>query len=206
MEFWRRAILAVGMVVLAAVQPAGVSAQQAAPNPVAESPKEGVAVRIAVIDIEEIRRNAKAVKSIRAQVDEYRKAFGADAQKEDEALRKANEELARQRAILAPEVFSEERRKFEQQVAAFQGKVQVRSRALDTVYNEAVQVVQKELNKVIIEIANEGQFTLILRQEMTVVVASQLEITAEALKRLDAKLATVKVSDPNKVPAPQSGK
>jgi outer membrane protein len=199
MKHLKTALLIAGVGIFAVSGPSVVSAQEAAQEPVAKS---GVAVRIAVIDIEAIQRNAKAVKSIRDQVDDYRKAFGVDAQKEDEELRKANEQLARQRAILAPEVFSEERKKFEQRVAEFQRNVQSGNRALDAVFTEAMKVVQKELNAVVVEIAKDFGLTLIVRKNMTILVATPLEATGEALKRLDAKLATVKVTDPKTLPAP----
>lgn len=199
MKFLWTTVLMVGISVCAISGPIAVSAQQATQEP-AEKARQ--AVRIAVIDIQGIQRNAKAVKDIQNQIANYRKAFGTDAQKEDEELRKANEQLARQRAILAPDVFSDERRKFEERVAEFQRKVQNGNKALDAVFTEAMKVVQKELNGVIIEIAKDFGLTIILRGESTVLVAPHLNITSEALKRLDAGLATVKVADPKSLPVP----
>ncbi len=153
-------------------------------------------LNMAVIDTEVIRRNSRAFKDIRAQIAKYRKAIQADIQKEEEALRSANEELARKRAILAPETFAEERRRFEERLVQVQRTVQKRKKDLERVGVEAVKKVEAVLNKIVTEVANEQSLGLILRKDRTVLVAKELDITPHVLKRLDTALPSLKVSDP----------
>ena len=118
------------------------------PGVAQESQKVGtIRVKMAVIDMNEIRRNAAAVKDIRAQVENLRAAFQTEIKNEEEELRAANQELGRQRAILSSEAFTEERRKFEQRLAGVQRKVQQRKQNLDKALNDAMFEVQKSLNK-----------------------------------------------------------
>jgi Skp family chaperone for outer membrane proteins len=154
------------------------------------------ALNMAVIDTEVIRRNSRAFKDIRAQIAKYRKAIQADIQKEEEALRSANEELARKRAILAPETFAEERRQFEERLVQVQRTVQKRKKDLERVAAAAVRKVEAVLNKIIDEVANEQSLGLILRKNQTVLVATELDITPHVLKRLNTALPSLKVSDP----------
>lgn len=153
-------------------------------------------LNMAVIDTEVIRRNSRAFKDIRAQIAKYRKAIQADIQKEEEALRSANEELARKRAILAPETFAEERRQFEERLVQVQRTVQKRKKDLERVAAAAVRKVEAVLNKIIDEVANEQSLGLILRKNQTVLVATELDITPHVLKRLNTALPSLKVSDP----------
>ena len=153
-------------------------------------------LNMAVIDTEVIRRNSRAFKDIGAQIAKYRKAIQADIQKEEEALRSANEELARKRAILAPETFAEERRQFEERLVQVQRTVQKRKKGLERVGFEALKKVEAVLNKIITEVAKEQSLGLILRKNQTVLVAKELDITPHVLKRLDTALPALKVSDP----------
>ncbi len=153
-------------------------------------------LNMAVIDIEVIRRNSRAFKDIRAQIVKYRKAIQADIQKDEEALRSTNEELARKRAILAPETFAEERRQFEERLVQVQRTVQKRKKGLERVGFEALKKVEAVLNKIITEVAKEQSLGLILRKNQTVLVAKELDITPRVLKRLDTALPSLKVSDP----------
>ena len=168
-------------------------AQQQAPAQAQATP---VRMKVAIINMEAVRRNAAVMKDIRAQVSAHRSAFQKDVQKEEDALRTANEELRRQRTILAPETFAEERRKFEERLVEVQRGVQTRRQALDRAQNDALAEVQNVLGKVIADIATENGLTLILREDQTVLAAKQLNITAHVLQELDKRLATYKLPEP----------
>ena len=153
-------------------------------------------LNMAVIDTEVIRRNSLAFRDIGKQLTKYRKAIQADIQKDEEALRSANEELARKRAILAPETFAEERQQFEERLMQVQRTVQKRKKGLERVGLEAVKKVEAVLNKIITEVSKELSLGLILRKNQTVLAAKELDITPHVLKRLDTALPSLKVSDP----------
>jgi len=164
-----------------------------------EAEKVGtIRVKMAVIDMNAIRQNASAVKDIRSQVEKFRAKFQSEIKKEEDELRTANQELGRQRAILSPEAFTDERRKFEQRLAGVQRNVQQRKQNLDKALNDAMFEVQKSLNKIVVDIAKEHNLTLVLRKEQTVLVATPLNITAVVLQRLDEAVPTIKVSEPGK--------
>lgn len=153
-------------------------------------------VKIAVIDMQRIRRTAAVVKDIGIQIKAYRTAFQTDVRKEEKELRTANQELARQRTILAPEAFAAERRKFEEKLAAVQRSVQQRKQELDKVQGGVLQTVREALHGIILNFANENGLTLIFAKKQTILVAKPLEITDEILARLDKKLPQLKVAAP----------
>jgi Skp family chaperone for outer membrane proteins len=158
----------------------------------------GGAVKIAVIDINLIIRDALAFKVIREQIGKYRKVFQAEIQKEEEALRNANQELARQRTLLSTEAFAEKRRSFEKRVAQVQRLVQQRKQNLDRSQGAAMEEIQKSLNKIISEVAVELDISLIMRKDQTILANKLLRITKVVLDRLNVAMPTIKVAVPAK--------
>lgn len=153
---------------------------------------------VAVLDMQSIFRDAKAVKRIREQVTKYGASFEKEIQKERDAVRTENQELARQRTILSPEAFAEKRRKFEQRVVEVQRLVQKRQRELDTSRNEAMSKVNSSYVEIVSKIAQERNLALILKKAQTAFSVKTLDITQEVLSRLDKKLPTVKVKKAGK--------
>ncbi len=179
-------------------------AQQAKPEKKQAAPKQEVptlipiGIPIGVLDVQAILRNASAVKNIRDQVTKYGNQFEKEIQKERDDLRKANQELARQRTILAPEAFAEKRRKFEQRVVEVQRLVQRRQRELDKSRKEAMSTVNKAYIEIVAALADKQNLALILRKNQMAYSAPTLDVTKEILALLDKNLPTVKVAKPGK--------
>ncbi len=151
---------------------------------------------IAIIDMKAVRQQSTGMESIRGQISNYRSGFQAQIQQEEEQLRAANQELARQRTILTPDAFAEERKKFETRLAEVQRLVQKRRQELDQLRDTAMVEVQKALNEVIAEIASERGIILVLQRGQTILAARSLEITAEVIERLNKKIPNVVVPPP----------
>lgn len=164
-----------------------------AAGPIAATAAE---VRVAVLDLERVRRTAQAVKAIHSQLGTYVDAYRTETQKEEQEIRSAQEELARRRPSLSPEGYAEERRKLEEQLVSAQGRVQGRRQALERVSAEAMQQVQDVLGRIVADIAGEQQLTLILRKDQVVFILPDLEITDQVLQRLDRQLPSVRIGDP----------
>ena len=157
-----------------------------------------VQIPVAIINVQVILVDSKAVKNIRKQITKFGTQFEKEIEKERNEIRTANQELARQRTILSPEAFAEKRRKFEQKVVKVQRLVQQRQRELDKSRNEAMIVLNKAYTDIVWKIANELNLAVILRKNQTAYAIPSLEITRKVLARLDEKLPMVKVSKPGK--------
>ncbi len=151
---------------------------------------------IAIVDMKAIRQQSTAMTSIREQISKYRSQFQSQIQQEEDQLRSANQELARQRSILSPDAFAEERKKFETRLAEVQRLVQDRRQELDKLRGTAMHDIQKNLNIIIAEIANEKGIVLVLQREQTILAARTLEITTEVIERLNKKAPNVVVPPP----------
>lgn len=153
-------------------------------------------LKIGVIDIEQIRRDATAVKDARQQITNFHNTVQSEIQKEETELRDANQELARQRTVLAPDAFNEERRKFEARLVDVQRKVQERRQELDDIQNDVMRRMNEAMAEVVIEIAQEQQFSIIMRLDQSVFAAEPYLITATVLERLNKKLPSIKIAEP----------
>lgn len=179
-----------------------VLAQQATPAPEKAGQKEKrfipVRIPLGVLDVQAVLRNASAVKNIRDQITKYGTEFEKEIEKERGELRKANQELARQRTILAPEAFAEKRREFEQRVVEVQRLVQQRQRELDASRNVAMGTVNEAYIEIVSNLAAERNLAMIMRKSQTVFSVGTLDITKDILDLLNKKLPTVKVDQPGK--------
>jgi len=159
---------------------------------------EQVFIKVGIIDIDGVRANSKAVQDIHKQITKYRDQIQSSIQKEEKELRKANDELARQRTILSPDAFEVERAKFEKRFAELQKRVQQSKQSLAKVQAEANEKVDKVILEAIQKIIVDEGYTLILKKSATVASASALDLTGDILAILDKELPSVKVSDPTK--------
>jgi outer membrane protein len=163
-------------------------------SPLAQATKNPI--NIGVIDINMIVRDALAFKSIRKQIDKYRKVFQTEIQKEEEALRNANKELTRQRTLLSAEAFAEKRGNFEKRVGEVQRLVQQRKQNLDRAQGAAMGKIQESLQDIVTAFAVEQDLSLILRKDQTILASKGLLITKVVLDRLNTAMPTIKVAPP----------
>ena len=147
----------------------------------------------AVIDYQQILRDASAARSIREQIEVRRKAYQDEISAEEERLRQAEQELGKQRSLLAPEAFAERRREFEKEVAEVQRLVQERRRELDRISAAALGEVKQALIDIVTGLAEERGFNLVLPSSEVLFFARKIDLTDTVLAELDARLPRVEV-------------
>ena len=89
---------------------------------------------IAIVDYQRVLRESKAGKGIHAQIAAYRTRYQTAIKAEELKLRGIEDDLKRQRGVLALKVFQERRRQFEARVIKLQRQVQERTRRLDRAF------------------------------------------------------------------------
>lgn len=163
----------------------------------AQAPSTGDGTVIIVVDLQRILREAAAVQALQQQLGNAREAFQAEIRQREEELRRLDQELARERPTLPPEVYTERRQDLAEQLAALQSAVQERRQQLDQAMNEGMRQVQSELLPVLQQITEEHGADLMLAKTSIVLVRPELEVTDDALARLNARLPTVTVLPSN---------
>lgn len=157
--------------------------------------QEVVPLKLAVLDLNRVYRDAVAARKIRDLVNSHAASYREETEQAEAELRNADKVLAEKRAqaALSPEAFDEERRQLEVQVQQSQKKVQEHRRTLARLQAEGLQQLEAVLKQVVEQLRTERGLNLILRSEQTAYVDPSLDITDEVLRRLNQQLPTVSV-------------
>lgn len=174
--------------VMAVVMPGAATAQSA----------DQTALKIVIVNVDAIRAESTAYKKANEQFKAFSDTINAELATEDEALRKEGEELGRKRTLMAPEAFAEDRKKFEERVAAFQRKVQERQKAMADSQAQAVGQINRRILEITSEYAEANQVSLVLPESVTVLSAKSMNINAHVLEQLNKTLPSVEVKAPGK--------
>lgn len=158
--------------------------------------RDASALPIAVVDVQGIMRAAKAARAIHEQIESRRSTYQEEVAAEEKRLRLAEQDLAQQRAVLAPDAYQQKVREFQAKVAEVQRQVQMRKRELDEGFAAAMNEVRKSLVAVVAEIAEQRGIKLVLFKSQIVIAEKSLDVSDETLQRLNERLPTVKVALP----------
>ncbi|MDA1132063.1 MAG: OmpH family outer membrane protein [Proteobacteria bacterium] len=151
---------------------------------------------VAVLDSQFVIANAQASHGIRTQVEAIRDVYSAEIAALEDQLRAEEQELQRQQAILAAEVFAQRRREFEDRVDYVQRLVEERNRQIDRAFNTAMSVVRDAVFVLIVEMAEQRGFNIILEKDDLVFAARNLDITNDVVAALNERLPNVNVPTP----------
>lgn len=150
---------------------------------------------IAILDMERILRESKAAATLRQEIDQQRQAHQAALHEQENALRTADQELARQRAVLSAEAFAAKRKELQEQAMGLQQQFLSRQKEMEDLFGKGIGQVRNALAEVAKDIAEERGINLILLKATIVLANRDLDITDEALRRLDEKLPSVDLKD-----------
>lgn len=148
-------------------------------------------LKIAVIDTQRILREASAVVDLSRRVEALRQGFSAELQARESEFRDSDLALARERSELSAETYALRRRELEQRATALQRQFDERRKNLDRIFRQGMGRVQETVAEISREIAEERNLDLLLAKVTIVLVRPNLELTDEALRRLNQRLPKV---------------
>ncbi|MFT5488202.1 MAG: outer membrane protein [Paracoccaceae bacterium] len=149
--------------------------------------------KIGVVDVQKVLRDSKAAKSIRPEFEKMRKAFQKQVSAQEQRLRQVEQELTRQRAILAPEAFSQKRRAFSEEARKAQSSVQEQRRALDRAFKDTKNEILKNLVVVAQQVAEAKKLNMLLEKRFVFLSAKTMDVTKDVIARLDKRLPKLAV-------------
>lgn len=167
-------------------------------------PAEARLTDVLVIDFQAVVRESMAAASVQDQVAGLREAYQAEFGQIEEDLRAIEQELTEARDELPEAEFLERRRQFERRITEAQRRAQERRAVLDRALDDAMGQVRSALIDVVAEIAGDRGARIVLNKAQTVLSDRSLDITGQALTRLNERLPTVEVAlpdDPQSAPS-----
>jgi Skp family chaperone for outer membrane proteins len=154
-----------------------------------------------IVDMAQILQEAKAGKEVQSTINQQYATYSKEVAQQEEELQKGGAELERQRTVLAPDVYNTRARELQQRYDTLGKSVQAKRQALQQSLNEAMDKVKNGALEVIADIVKERKADLVLQKQAVVFEAEGMDVTAEAVTRLDKKLPSVPVN----LPKPEDG-
>ena len=148
---------------------------------------------IGIVDTDAILRDSLASKGVRLERDKVATLYQTQVQEDEKKLRTEDEELAKQRGVMSPDVFQTRATDFQKKLADFQTRVRDKQERLDYSFQQSMQEIGQAIYAVAGEVAKErGINTVFARSQILLVVDPGMDITAPVLTKLNAKLTNVK--------------
>lgn len=154
---------------------------------------QGVPV-IGTVDLQFIMAEAKAVASLREQLDALSASFQDDITAEENELRELDQELTQQRALVAPDVWEQRRSDFQDRVVALQRQVDSVRRTVDGGRDATLTQIRLVALEEIGRVAEDRGVDIVLSEAQVIVARNVFDLTEEALERLDARLPSVDIA------------
>ena len=155
---------------------------------------------IIVVDTNQILRDSKAAKDVQQQLKQQETAYSKEVSQQEADLKNMQDELERQRTVLAPDGFAARSQDFQRRDFALDRDVQMKRQALQQSLNDARDKINNAALKIITDIAKERKANMVVEKAALVYMVSGLDITAEVIQQLDKALPTLVVSLPKETP------
>ena len=153
-------------------------------------------IKMGILDIKRVTKKSLMAKDIARQIDAKRRKFRGEIKKEEEALRKADDKLKKQRVILSPETFAEKVRKFRIKTTSLQKKVQLRNQEFIQLRTNANDALRTAIQKALTQITKRYNYNLVLRYtpQLILVRPDYLDISDIVLEQLDKNIKKYQIT------------
>ena len=151
--------------------------------------------KVGVVDLSHILKSSLAAKDIQAQIDTRRQKYQKEISNLEKDLRSAEKEILGLRSKnTEDETIVDKRKDFQQKLIVAQKKIQSHKSVLENTFNNSMNRVRAESQKIIADVADQEGYSMILNQNSVVIAEKSLDITKDVIKRLNKKLPDFKVN------------
>jgi outer membrane protein len=149
---------------------------------------------VGVVDLNYILSEADAAVDAAKQIENIAKQIEDEIKNTDQSLIDEQNELIESQQIMAPAAFDEKRKEYENKVQNYNVTRQEKLMSIDRTVAESRNEVLNALKPILEEISNENGITILLEKNSVLLNAENMDITEEALKKLNKKLPSIEVS------------
>jgi len=168
----------------------------------AETPAKLPAPVIAIVDVQRILQESLAAKSVQKQLEAQRSKFQNEIEEEENGLRSAEQDLAKQRDKLPAATYADKEQQLRQRFSTVETHVQARRKTLDQAFTDSMNTVRSGLLDVVDKVAHEHGANIVIVKQQALWTDQPLDITDEVLRRLDQKLPKIDVAMPAETSVP----
>lgn len=148
---------------------------------------------VAVIDIDQISKEATVVKFIAKEISNKRDVYQKEISSKEKVLENERKKIEAKKNILSEEALEKQQKKFIDDVKELKEFAAKRDKTLKDAYSNAINQVNEKVGEIVAEIAKKQNLALVLPASQVVYSIDNLEITGEVIKELNKKMSKVKV-------------
>ncbi|MBO4480502.1 MAG: OmpH family outer membrane protein [Alphaproteobacteria bacterium] len=175
-----------------------VSAAEAVSEVTTDAPT-GADLRLAVIRMDAIQTDAKALQDLRKQKESYEDKLRSELEKKQKALEKEKAEIEKSQDVLSRDALQRRVVEYQGKVTKLQRELTERAQSIEASFQKALGSIQeKHLDPVIGAIIEKKNLSLVIdgRFARTGVNVNNLDITDEVINALDKKVSSFKMDKP----------
>lgn len=151
------------------------------------------AATIVIVNSEQLFAQSKVGQSVRTQIQALAKKLQSEGKTKEDALKAEAKKLGEQRALLSEADFGKKVQAFEQKQQDTQRAMQQKSQELQLGSNKARGEIEAAVRPIFADVMKAHGANILLDQSVVLAGGVDLDVTAEVLKALDAKITTVAV-------------
>lgn len=172
---------------------------QTAISEVSADAANGADLRFAVLRMDAIQNEAKALKDLRKQRENYEEKLRKDLEKQQKALEKEKTEIEKSQDVLSRDALQRRVVDYQGKVSKLQRDLTERAQSVEASFQKALATIQeKHLDPIIEAVIEKKNLSLVIDGRFARMGASaaNLDITDEVVKALDKKVSSVKMEKP----------
>ena len=192
------AVALIGIFALRGCSDRTISADEAI-SEVSTDAVNGGDLRIAVVRMDAIQTDAKALQDLRKQKENYEDKLRNELEKQQKALEKEKADIEKSQDVLSREALQRRVVEYQGKVTKLQRDLTERAQSIDASFQRALAKIQENhLDPIIEAIITKKNLSLVIdgRFARTGANVANLDITADVINSLNKKVSSVKMETP----------
>ncbi len=193
------AIAIIGVFVIRGVSGERTISADDAISEVSTNAVNGADLRIAVVRMDAIQSDAKALQDLRKQKENYENKLRSELEKQQKDLEKEKAEIEKSQDVLSREALQRRVVEYQGKVGKLQRDLTERAQSIDASFQRALaQIQEKHLDPIVEAIIAKKNLSLVIdgRFARTGANVENLDITDDVINSLNKKVSSVKMETP----------
>ena len=143
--------------------------------------------RMALVDLNQVLREANATEDVRQLLDQKRAEFEAEFSEKEITLLQQEKDLQLKRSVMSEQAYADAVQAFQQQVSLVQRDIQTKRQALDKAFQDSQDELRSIALQVVTDIAGSERVDVVLNRNSAIIFRQELDITEFVLEQLNER-------------------
>ena len=148
-------------------------------------------INIAYLDMNKIFNESTAGKQVLEELEKIKKNNMSKFKKNEDLLKKEENEIASQKNILSNEEYEKKVQSFREKVDQYNLNKYKSIKDLNDKRNQAINILSKSVNDILIEFSEKKKISLIIPKENIIIGKSEFDLTNEILIIVEKKIKKI---------------